>query len=132
MRHAIIAVGLLTALLFGGAVRAQDPVWVQIEAQPTLVEGEERARAYAAAFPDVAGFQMTSGWYAIALGPFAPDTAAARLSELRAERLIPSDSYVNDGSNYRQAFWPVGALGAPLPPTVEVQPLPELLRNASS
>ena len=128
MRHAIIALGLLTALFFGSSAQAQ--VWVQIEAQPTLFEGEERARAYAAAFPDVAGFQMSSGWYAITLGPYAPDSAALRLNELRAERLIPSDSYINDGSNYRQAFWPVGTLGAPPPPLVEVEPLPDLLPEA--
>ncbi|PTE21293.1 peptidoglycan-binding protein [Cereibacter changlensis JA139] len=126
MRQAIFLLGLLTALVFGAAAMAQDRVWVQIEAQPTLREGEERARAYAGAFPDVSGFQMTSGWYAILLGPYGPDVARLRLDSLRAERLIPSDSFIADGRNFRQQFWPAGQLGAPLPPPVAITPLDDI------
>ena len=42
---------------------------MQIEAQPTLAEAEERAQAYAGAFPDVAGFRLSSGWYRHRAGP---------------------------------------------------------------
>jgi S1-C subfamily serine protease len=82
--------------------------WVQIEAQPTLTEAEGRARAYAAAFADVAGFRMASGWYAIALGPYTPEGAAARLAALRTDNLIPADSFVSEGTLFRAPFWPVG------------------------
>ena len=89
-------VALVVALVLGGVAVAQDGprAWVQIEAQPTLTEAEARARAYAGAFPDVAGFRMASGWYAIALGPYTPDAAAARLNELRRDNLVPADSFV--------------------------------------
>lgn len=125
MRQAIFLMGLLTALLFGAAVSAQDRVWVQIEAQPSLREGEERARAYAAAFPDVSGFRMTSGWYAIVLGPYGRQIADLRLADLRSERMIPSDSFIADGRNFRDQFWPAGQLGATPPPAVAVTPLGE-------
>ena len=88
---------------------AQDRAWVQIEAHPTLREAQERARAYAGAFPDVNGFQMRSGWYAITLGPFTPEGALNRLGDLRRDRLIPADSYISDGEQYSRQFWPVGA-----------------------
>ena len=88
---------------------AQERAWVQIEAQPTLREAQERARAYSGAFPDVNGFQMRSGWYAIALGPFTPEGALNRLGDLRRDRLIPADSYISDGEQYSRKFWPVGA-----------------------
>lgn len=88
---------------------AQDRAWVQIEAHPTLREAQQRARAYAGAFPDVNGFQMRSGWYAIALGPFTPQGALTRLSDLLRERLVPADSYVTDGAQFTRQFWPVGA-----------------------
>ncbi|MBE2278734.1 MAG: hypothetical protein IAE87_20870 [Rhodobacteraceae bacterium] len=50
--------------------RAQDRIWLQIEAQPTLDEAISRAGAYAGAFPNVVGYRLTSGWFAIVLGPY--------------------------------------------------------------
>lgn len=126
MRQAIFLLGLMTALIFGAAAMAQDRVWVQIEAQPTLREGEERARAYSGAFPDVSGFQMTSGWYAIVLGPYGREVADLRLASLLGERLIPGDSFIADGRNFRQQFWPAGQLGATPPPPVAITPLEPL------
>ena len=104
-------------LSLGGIARAQSTVWLQIEAQPSRAAAEERAHAYAAAFPDVAGFALTSGWYGIVLGPYAPDAAAAKLADLRRERLIPADSFVADGRNFRARFWPDADAPAPPPPT---------------
>lgn len=116
--------------LLAGAALAQDRAWVQIEAQPSLTQAEERARAYAAAYPDVAGFRMSSGWYAIALGPYTPEAALERLAQLRRDNLIPADSFIADGDQFRSVFWPVGAdlLTAPViaaPPTVTPDPEPE-------
>ena len=105
---------------------AQERAWVQIEAQPTLREAQERARAYSGAFPDVNGFQMRSGWYAIALGPFTPEGALARLSDLLGEGLVPVDSYVSDGAQFTRQFWPVGgdtrAEAQPAAPAPEAAP----------
>ena len=108
MRHFLSLFALLFVVMFGGAVAAQDRAWVQIEAQPTLTQAQERARAYAGAFGDVAGFRMSSGWYAIALGPYSADAALARLGELRRDNLIPSDSFIAGGEQFRAPFWPIG------------------------
>lgn len=107
MRKAVSIVFLIIAWALPAA--AQNSVWVQIEARPTLREAQDRARAYSNAFTDVAGFQLNTGWYAIALGPFTGDDARARLQQLRRDRLIPADSYVSDGGAFRQQFWPIGA-----------------------
>ncbi len=88
---------------------AQQRAWVQIEAQPTLREAQGRARSYAVELPDVNGFRMTTGWYAIALGPYTPEMAEIRLRSLRRDRLIPGDSYIVDGGNFLRQFWPIGA-----------------------
>ncbi|EEW25465.1 serine protease [Rhodobacter ferrooxidans] len=116
MTRVIFFLGLMLALLVSTpvAVQAQQQVWLQIEAQPTLAEAEGRARAYTGVFPDVAGFQMGSGWYAIAIGPYDAGLAPTRLAELKAERLVPADSFIADGRVYRNQFWPVGP-GAVLP-----------------
>ncbi|MEY1554897.1 trypsin-like peptidase domain-containing protein [Yoonia sp. R2331] len=117
------------------AATAQSPVWVQVEAQPTLTAAQDRVRAYAAALDNVAGFYLGSGWYGIVLGPYAPDDADALLRSLRGQRLIPADSFIAFGNNFQQQFWPVG-VGAettaqPLPGATEVtdpvvaEPLPE-------
>lgn len=115
MRFARLVLCLLVTFL-PLAAAAQEQVWVQIEARPTLAEAEERARAYAGVFPDVAGFAMSTGWYAIALGPYGRDEADRQLRVLKGERLIPADSYIAFGNRFTRQFWPVGgAAAAPLP-----------------
>lgn len=119
--------GILAATVAPGQVQAQDQVWVQIEAQPTEAKGLERAGAYAAAFPDVQGWQLNSGWYGVALGPYDRATAAARLGDLRRENMIPRDSYISDGKNHLVQFWPpAGALPVAPPAPVEPPAVPEV------
>ena len=115
--------GLLAAAAAPQQALAQEQVWVQIEAQPTEAKGLERAEAYAAAFPDVQGWQLNSGWYGVALGPYDRATAAARLADLRRENMIPRDSYISDGKNHLVQFWPpAGAL--PVAPPAPEEPAP--------
>ena len=106
----IFAVILGLVALLAGPAAAQQKMWLQIEAQPSLNTALDRARAYAALFPDVEGFQLGNGWYGIALGPQTRDAAEVRLLELRRQNLIPADSYLADGTSYGQRFWPVGVL----------------------
>ena len=98
--------------------QAQSAAWIQVEAQPTLSQATERAQDYSTIFGTVNGFALGTGWYAIALGPFSPDEAAETAARLRSQGSIPPDSFVADGGNYRQQFWPVGAGAA-----VTAQPL---------
>jgi peptidoglycan hydrolase-like protein with peptidoglycan-binding domain len=106
IRLAIAAAFLLVLAARPGM--AQQGVWIQIEAQPTLRAATERARSYAARLGDVSGFAKTTGWYAIALGPYPRAEAERRLADMRLDRIIPADSYINTGANFRQRFWPVG------------------------
>ncbi len=108
---------LFTIILWALPAAGQERAWLQVEAQPTLREARERARVYAAAFPDVNGFRLNTGWYAIALGPYTPETAAIRLRDLRRDRLIPGDSYISDGANFIRRFWPVGVDSLAITPT---------------
>ncbi len=112
---------ILTFVFFAIALtaRAQETVWVQLEAVRTLSLGQDRARAYANAFQNINGFRAPGGWYAIALGPYTRETANAELQTLKRSGLIPVDSYIALGDQYRQQFWPVGANAlnaAPVPP----------------
>lgn len=109
MRLAAVVIGFLAAFGMARAGLAQEQAWLQIEAQPSLAGAEERARAYAALFPDTAGFKLTSGWYAVALGPYSPAAAAGQLVALKRENLIPADSFISDGSAHLQQYWPIGA-----------------------
>lgn len=125
MRRIFGLLAMLTGLLAAAATLAQEQVWVQIEAQPTEAKGQERAAAYAAAFPDVQGWQLKSGWYAVALGPYDRSAAAARLSDLRRENMIPRDSFVSDGRNHLVQFWPPEGGGTvPAPAEEATQPVP--------
>jgi peptidoglycan hydrolase-like protein with peptidoglycan-binding domain len=127
--RALVAGVILVWLALAGSLRAQN--FVQVEALPTLVQAEERARAWGATLPDVAGFQLPSGWYAIALGPYSDADAQRRLADLRLSGQIPADSYLTTAAAFRRQFWPAGAaLGtaapAPAPTTAPapVEPIP--------
>ncbi len=104
-----------------GAVWAQDAVWLQVEAQPTLGQAQARVRAYAGQFDNVAGYSLGTRWYGIVIGPYAPADADTLLNDLRRSGQIPSDSFIADGSQFRQQFWPIG-VGA----QITAQPLPEI------
>lgn len=122
----VLAVGLATQV---AAQQAQ--VWVQIEAQPTLAEAQERLRDYSRSLRDVNGFTLRSGWHAVALGPYTPAEAGFLLRTLRRDGLIPGDSFVALGNEFQQRIWPIGG-GAiqpvePSEPTLReetVQPAP--------
>jgi peptidoglycan hydrolase-like protein with peptidoglycan-binding domain len=119
MRQALWFLVLALSVMAARVAVAQE-TWVQIEAHSTLSEAEERARAYAGAFPNVAGFAMTTGWYAVALGPYSAEEAGAALTRLKSDRLIPDDSYVTDGSRFRQRYWPVAGAATLTPePAIE-------------
>jgi peptidoglycan hydrolase-like protein with peptidoglycan-binding domain len=122
---AIFAVATLFAVAIAPAAQAQDTRWVQIEARPTLDQALERVRDYDLSLDNVNGFRLPSGWYAIALGPFTPEVAAAVRADLRARGAIPADSYVADGSEYRQQYWPEGAGFGALTPVITALPEPD-------
>ncbi len=110
----------ILSIWMAGATWAQDAVWVQVEAQPTLGQAQTRVRAYAGQFDNVAGFALGTRWYGIVLGPYAPANAEALLTTLRRSGQIPQDAFIADGGQFRQQFWPIG-VGA----QTTAQPLPE-------
>lgn len=133
MLRPLVAVALFLSLWLGSPVQAQEgQVWVQIEAQPNLAQAEDRARAYAAVFPETSGFRLRSGWYGIMLGPYTASQGETRLAELRAENLIPRDSFIAYPRNFGDQFWPIAG-GAPAvvepevaTPDVLARPEPEI------
>ncbi len=113
MRHIVGAIVIWCAA-FSAAFAQSGPqsgqaVWIQVEAVPSLREAEERVRAYAALLPDVAGFQISSRWYGIALGPYSRPDATRVLASLRENGQIPGDSYLAEGNRFQRQFWPIGA-----------------------
>ncbi|NOD87012.1 MULTISPECIES: serine protease [unclassified Ruegeria] len=129
MTRVFSAILLFLAVGLRAASAQQDPgVWVQIEAQPTLQEAQERAQAYASALPDVNGFRLNSGWYAIVVGPYARPDAQQVLQVYRSEGQIPRDSFIAFSSGLGQQFWPVGAnvlnrgtVAAPVAPVAQAE-----------
>ncbi len=86
-------------------VLAQDTGWIQIEAKPSLIQAEDRAKQFAQQFDDIAAHSLGSGWYAISMGPYPRDQAQAILGDLKSQGLVPNDSFVSTGQNYRQQVW---------------------------
>ena len=118
-------ISLVFFSLTAAPVWAQTNTWIQIEARPNEGLAVERAESYAARLPDVRGFQLRTGWFAIALGPYPEVEAEARLAQLRATGAIPGDSYLTDGESFFSQFYGFNlALAEPAAPAEPVA-LPE-------
>ena len=89
-------------------VAAQEVVWVQIEAHPSLSVAQQRAQVYGGTLPDVNGFSLGGSWHGIALGPYTLPDAQRVLQVYKAERRIPQDSYIQYTRRLGQQFWPPG------------------------
>lgn len=131
MRLALLAVCLFALVLADtrSAPAQEASVWVQIEAQPSLAEAEDRATAWSALFPETGGFRLRSGWFGIMLGPYPEVEARARLASLRQDGLIPPDSFIAFPRDFGPRFWPPAGI-APTPPaagpdTIATAPQPE-------
>ncbi len=111
-------------LVWGAAAAAQQIGWVQIEARPTESQAIQRAQDWAGRLPNVNGFALPSGWFAIALGPFDPLAAEAELRRLIAAGAVPRDSFVSDGRGFsRRIFGDGEGSLATLQPTTPPEPL---------
>lgn len=130
---------LMVAAQLANAQASRDVVWVQIEARPTYEAALERIEAYSETLPNVSGFALQGGWYAIALGPYSRDEAEDVLRNFGLQGRIPNDSYIALSSSYGQQYWPPGAdvlglgsiaalsgltLDAPAAPVVQTTPEP--------
>jgi S1-C subfamily serine protease len=113
----------LAAIVWAAAATAQNLGWVQIEARPSEPQAVERAQAYAARLPNVNGFALPSGWYAIALGPYDRFTAEQELRRLRAQGAVPGDSFISDGRGFGRRIFGDGFTVLPEQVAAPPQPL---------
>lgn len=110
MKRAISALTLSLGLLLSTTALAQDNYWVRLEANNTVREAEDASRRFAEQFDNVNTFRLgRSQWYATVVGPFTPEGAAQRLSEMRRQGGVPADAYVSDSTSFGQQIYPVGA-----------------------
>lgn len=105
------------------ATQAENLIWIQVEAHPSLRAAEERVRNYAGQIEGVSGFRVGGNWYAVVLGPFNQQAADLQLRNLRAQGAIPRDSFLVRTNQLRQQFWPIGANAVTQTP-IEVAPAP--------
>jgi len=122
----ILLVVLVTSLAPARAQQtADDIVWVQIEAHPSLRVAEARAAFYAANLPDVNAFSLGGNWYGVALGPYRRADANRVLQVYRGEGQIPRDSYIAESRSFGAQIFPQGAdvlnRGAATPPAATQQ-----------
>lgn len=98
------------------AQTTEDRFWIQVEAHSTRFEATERAEVLRNTLPGLSGFRLSSGWHALALGPYGRAEARALLRNLRFEGLVPRDAYVARNAAYTSRFWPrVAAFERPAP-----------------
>lgn len=102
----LFSVLIVLAFAVASPAPAQQQVFIQIEAQPNLSQARQSLRSYANRFGDLNGFELRTGWFGIALGPYAAQEAQSVLNSLRNAQLIPGDSYIAQPGDFRSQFWP--------------------------
>lgn len=107
-RNFVVAlVFLLTSAL---SVSAQTKgTWIQIEAKQTQDEAMERIAVYAEIMPEVGGFELSNGWFAVAIGPFSTIESEFLITQFRRTGLIPPDSYISSPDQFVRQFYPAEA-----------------------
>lgn len=100
---------VMVSVQLASAQSPRDVVWVQIAARPTYDAALEQVETFSETLPDVSGFALQGGWFAIALGPYTPTKAEDVLRSLKLQGRIPADSYIALSSAYGQQYWPPGA-----------------------
>ncbi|MDA5093510.1 trypsin-like peptidase domain-containing protein [Aliiroseovarius sp. KMU-50] len=121
---ALTSLSLIPQATFAQTAQTQNAIWIQVEARPSLREAEERVRDYASRIDGVNGFRVGGRWYAVVLGPYTQAAADIQLRTLRAQGVIPQDSFLVRSRDLRQQFWPIGAATQTQAPIV-ITPLPE-------
>ncbi len=117
------------------ALAQQDVAWVQLQAQPDLSAARAAAQRFSTDLPDIAGFSLGGGWYAIVMGPYTLADAQEVLRVYQAEGRIASDSYLQFTPRLGAQFWPQGAdiLGRGLvDPVTTVTPLVQANRGVEN
>lgn len=93
-----------------GTVAAPDPApvpdtaprYIRVEAKRDLAGGQAALTEWRKVSPDASLWRLSSGWYAIALGPF--DTGAEdALAQLKSARKVPKDAFLTDPDALGQA-----------------------------
>ena len=124
---------LLVFLSLPFSAAAQETAWLQIAARPTASEAIELADAYSGTLQDVESYALSSGWFAIALGPYGRAEAESMLRRLLNSGAVPGDAFVSDGGNYQARIWPVGGpvvAAAPAAPVEPAGPADETVQEA--
>ena len=124
MTRIFLVLAVCLTVFFPLNAGAQQSVWVQVEAQPTQAQAEDRARIYANRIDGVAGFKLPGRWHAIVIGPFDASVAPGELNRLKLSGQVPSDAYIVDGRSFQEQFRP--AAGA-----ITVQPLEPATEGAT-
>ena len=88
---------------------AEQTVWIQVAARPSLATAQQEAQGLASQLPDVAGFSLGGGWYGILIGPYSRSDAERVLQVYRSEGQIPRDSFIALPGNLRNQFYPASA-----------------------
>lgn len=117
MRHAftlLISLCLTLAFALGqsGRANAQDAYFVRFQAEPSADEAITEARRYAQTLSDVTVYELTGGWYALALGPYSQPFAELTAQSLALSGAIPQDSFIASTSDLGAQIWPTATQNA--------------------
>jgi peptidoglycan hydrolase-like protein with peptidoglycan-binding domain len=113
---------LVSSLLCVSEAHAQDNSYIQILTIKGLAQTLDELDDLTLSLPDVNGFSLGGGWYAIAVGPYASEEAALFLRGLRQSGSVPADSYIEEAARYGRRIWEGGKPLVSLPAAKPVAP----------
>ena len=83
-----------------GSYRLDTECYIVTASRVSIAEAEAFAKARFSGWSGIRIFQSSNGWYGITLETTHTANAASRLSQLKAQGIIPGDSYCSGGANF--------------------------------
>lgn len=84
----------------------QSRTWILVETNPDREEAIDRISVYEAIFPQVEGYVLTDGNFAVAVGPFSQLESEYLLGQFRRTGIIPPDSFIAEATDFTNRYYP--------------------------
>jgi peptidoglycan hydrolase-like protein with peptidoglycan-binding domain len=85
-----------------------ETTYIHIKAESSLKQAFSELKKYTEFLPDVNGFFLGDGKYAIALGPYEENEAKIFLRGMQSSGILPGQSYLEESTRYGDRIWHMG------------------------
>lgn len=108
MKHYILMLVSSALSALATSAFAAEITYIHIRTEGSLRKAFDQLEKFTAFLPDVNGFFLGNGEYAIALGPYEKSEAQIFLQGMQSSGILPGESYLEKPARYGDRVWHMG------------------------